>query len=223
MTLRTIFTLALLVPASLAFAQDDTLSTDTDRMSYSLGVQFGQFMVEGKELVDMEVVLRAIDDIFEGRDPAMNEEEARAAFEQFQQTVRTQQGAAAKTEGEAFLLANAKKEGVITLPSGLQYKVITKGTGPKPEPTDTVETHYRGTFIDGQEFDSSYSRNAPSQFPVNRVIAGWTEALQLMSVGSKWELAIPYALAYGESGNQSIPPFSALVFEIELLSIVETP
>ena len=126
-----------------------------------------------------------------------------------------------KKEGEAFLAANKTKEGVITLPSGLQYKVLTEGNGPKPTVTDTVVCNYRGTRINGAEFDSSYKRGEPTSFQVNRVIRGWTEALQLMPVGSKWQLFIPSDLAYGERGTPGgdIGPNSALIFEVELISI----
>jgi len=126
----------------------------------------------------------------------------------------------AKADGEKFLVENAKKLGVVVRPSGLQYKIITEGAGAKPGKSSTVTTHYRGTFIDGKEFDSSYSRNSPASFPVSGVIAGWTEALQLMGIGSKWELYIPSNLAYGPSGYPgAIPGNAALVFEIELLAI----
>jgi FKBP-type peptidyl-prolyl cis-trans isomerase len=129
-------------------------------------------------------------------------------------------GAKAAKEGEAYLAANAAKEGVVTLPSGLQYKVLTAGTGKKPAATDTVVVHYRGTLTDGTEFDSSYKRNQPAKFKVNQVIPGWTEALQLMPVGSKWQLVIPAKLAYGERGaGGAIPPNSVLVFEVDLQGI----
>lgn len=126
-----------------------------------------------------------------------------------------------KAEGETFLAANAKKDGVTVLPSGLQYKVITEGTGATPTTADRVTTHYRGTLVDGTEFDSSYKRGQPATFGVTKVIRGWTEALLLMKEGAKWELYIPYAMAYGERGRPSIPPYSALIFEIELISIVK--
>ena len=124
-----------------------------------------------------------------------------------------------KSEGEAFLTANKSKEGVITLPSGLQYKILKAGGGAKPGAGDTVECNYRGTFLDGTEFDSSYKHNQTATFPVNGVIKGWTEALQLMQVGSKWQLFVPSSLAYGENGRQGIPPNATLIFEVELISI----
>ena len=126
-----------------------------------------------------------------------------------------------KREGEEFLAANAKKEGVIVLPSGLQYKVIKEGEGRMPELTDKVKCHYEGTFVDGEKFDSSYDRKQPAVFGVNQVIPGWTEALQLMSEGSVWELYIPYKLGYGEAGAQgAIPPYSALVFKVALIEVL---
>jgi FKBP-type peptidyl-prolyl cis-trans isomerase FklB len=125
-----------------------------------------------------------------------------------------------KKEGEVFLAENKKKPGIITLPSGMQYKIMREGTGKSPKSTDTVTTHYRGTTLDGKEFDSSYKRNEPASFPLNRVIAGWTEALQLMKVGSKWQLFIPSNLAYGENGaGQDIGPDATLIFEVELLAV----
>ena len=124
-----------------------------------------------------------------------------------------------KKEGDAFLAENKKKDGVKTLPSGLQYKVLTEGKGASPKASDTVSVHYRGTFMDGTEFDSSYKRNEPAAFPVNGVIKGWTEALQLMKEGSKWQLVIPPHLAYGEPGGPGIPPHAVLIFEVELVKI----
>jgi len=137
-----------------------------------------------------------------------------------QQEAQKAVSAKAKAEGEAFLAANATKDGVVTLPSGLQYKVITPGSGASPKASDTVSVHYRGRLIDGTEFDSSYKRNEPTSFPVGGVIPGWTEALQLMKVGAKWELYVPAKLAYGDRGAGGlIPPGATLVFEVELLSI----
>jgi FKBP-type peptidyl-prolyl cis-trans isomerase len=135
------------------------------------------------------------------------------------QAKAAERGEKAKKEGEDFLAANKSKEGVKTLPSGLQYKVMKEGKGPKPKPTDVVSTHYRGTLIDGTEFDSSYKRGEPTEFPVGQVIPGWTEALTNMNVGSKWQVFIPSGLAYGPGGQGPIPPNSTLVFEMELLAI----
>jgi len=154
----------------------------------------------------------------------VTKDDINAAFQVIQAKVQAEQDAQAKeasAEGEAFLAENAKRDEVHTTDSGLQYEVITDGEGEIPTAASTVRTHYRGTLIDGTEFDSSYSRNEPTEFPVNGVIPGWTEALQLMTVGSKWKLYIPYNLAYGERGaGGAIGPYQALVFEIELLAVV---
>jgi FKBP-type peptidyl-prolyl cis-trans isomerase FklB len=149
----------------------------------------------------------------------LTDQEAQASMEEVRSDLVKKQQAEGKKEGDDFLAANKGKEGVVTLPSGLQYKILTAGTGPKPTASDTVACNYRGTRIDGTEFDSSYKRGQPTKFPVNGVIKGWTEALQLMPVGSKWQLFIPSDLAYGERGNQGIPPNSTLIFEVELVSI----
>src|SRR6202008_1398185 len=173
------------------------------------------------------ILLRGMKDALAGGKLLMSEDEARAAVMQVQNEVRQKQaekakeaGAANKKEGDEFLAANKAKEGVVTLPSGLQYKILTTGTGPKPAATDSVVCNYRGTLIDGKEFDSSYKRGQPATFPVNGVIKGWTEALQLMPVGSKWQLFIPPDLAYGERGaGADIGPNSTLIFDVELISI----
>jgi len=168
-----------------------------------------------------------VKDALAGGKTALTEDQARAALMEVQNEMRKKQqaemqaaGEASKKEGDAFLAANKAKEGVVTLPSGLQYKILTQGTGPKPTATDSVVCNYRGTLINGTEFDSSYKRGEPATFPVSGVIKGWTEALQLMSVGSKWQLFVPSDLAYGErSPGPEIGPDSTLIFEVELLSI----
>src|SRR5450432_1369845 len=172
------------------------------------------------------MVGKGLSDAFSGTKPLMYDDEMRQAMQTFQTDMQTkmmakkkESGDKNKVTGEAFLAANKKKDGVITLPSGLQYKVITAGKGDKPKATDTVETNYRGTLIDGTEFDSSYKRNQSATFPVGGVIPGWTEALQLMPVGSKWQLFVPATLAYGENAPPEIGPDSTLIFEVELLSI----
>ncbi len=199
-----------------------------DKASYAVGVQLGKFVKEGVDFLDMEVFQRGLMDAIGGKDLALDEGSLQQAFIGFQQQVTAKQQEAlseksktAKADGEAFLQANGKKDGVTVLASGLQYKVIESGSGETPGGQDMVLAHYRGTLIDGEEFDSSYSRGEPSRFPVNRVIGGWTEALQLMQVGDKWELYIPYDLAYGNQGNPAagIAGYSALVFEIELVGI----
>jgi FKBP-type peptidyl-prolyl cis-trans isomerase len=171
--------------------------------------------------------LRGLKDALAGGKTALTEDQARAALMEVQNEMRKKQqaemqaaGEASKKEGDAFLAANKAKEGVVTLPSGLQYKILTQGTGPKPTATDSVVCNYRGTLINGTEFDSSYKRGEPATFPVSGVIKGWTEALQLMPVGSKWQLFVPSDLAYGErSPGPEIAPDSTLIFEVELLSI----
>jgi FKBP-type peptidyl-prolyl cis-trans isomerase len=167
-----------------------------------------------------------------GNKTLLTEEEARAALMQLQsemqakmQAKQTAEGEANKKEGDAFLAANKTKEGVVTLPSGLQYKILKEGSGPKPTPTDSVVCNYKGTLINGTEFDSSYKRGEPATFPVTGVIKGWTEALQLMPVGSKWQLFVPADLGYGPRGTPGGPigPNSTLIFEVELMSIKEKP
>ena len=177
--------------------------------------------------VDPAILMQGLKDGMAGNKPLLTDEEARAVLMQLQEEMRKKQAAQAqqagqtnKTEGEAFLAANQTKEGVVTLPSGLQYKILKQGTGPKPSASDSVVCNYRGTLINGTEFDSSYKRGEPATFPVGQVIKGWTEALQLMPVGSKWQLFIPSGLAYGEHGaGADIGPNSTLIFEVELLSI----
>jgi len=225
----TILAAAIMLVATLPVAaQEGSSSLDTPgkKMGYSIGYQFGQFLKGSEDSVDMKAMTQAIDDVLHERDLAMTENDMRTAFQQFQQIAQ----AAAKravadaskdniAAGEAFLAKNAKRDGVHVTASGLQYEELKKGTGATPKATNTVVTHYRGTLIDGTEFDSSYKRGEPAEFPVNRVIPGWTEALQLMKTGAKWKLYIPQELAYGPEGNQGIPGGSALIFEIELLEI----
>ena len=217
----------LLVPvlSQASFAQTDgeepAIETENDKISYSIGVQFGRALEHSRDRIDLEVLTKAMEDVMTGADLAMSDEELAKSQAEFQQLAQKDREVALTGEGEVYLAAMVEEEGVVVLPSGLQYKIIRAGTGASPGPTDTVETHYRGTFVNGAEFDSSYKRDAPATFPVNRVISGWTEALQLMKVGAKWELYIPYNLAYGAAGRQGIPPYSTLVFEIELLSIVK--
>jgi len=204
-----------------------TLKTPTEKFSYALGMNIGSGMRRQGVNIDPNILVRGMKDALAGRKLLLTEDEARAAVMQVQNEVRQKQeakakeaGAANKKEGEDFLAANKAKDGVVTLPSGLQYKILTAGTGPKPAATDSVVCNYRGTLIDGKEFDSSYKGGQPLTFPVNGVIKGWTEALQLMPVGSKWQLFIPPDLAYGERGaGGDIGPDATLIFEVELLSI----
>jgi FKBP-type peptidyl-prolyl cis-trans isomerase FklB len=176
---------------------------------------------------DPDLIARGIKDISAGGKPLLTEQQAQSVMNTFQQqlmakrdSVNKVMGEKNKKDGGTFLAENKKKEGVVTLPSGLQYKVLKKGSGKKPKAEQTVSVQYRGMLTDGTEFDSSYKRGEPATFPVNGVIKGWTEALQLMPVGSKWQLFVPSDLAYGEKGaGQVIPPNATLIFEVELLSI----
>ena len=205
-----------------------SLESEMDKVSYAIGSQIGQnFKRQGIE-IKLEILTRGIKDALEGKEAALSEEEMRQVMTSFQQRLREQMqerrtAEAAKNlgEGKAFLEANKAKDGVKVLPSGLQYKVIKEGTGKTPTADDKVKTHYRGRLIDDTEFDSSYKRGKPAEFPVKGVIKGWTEALQLMKEGAKWELYIPPDLGYGERGTRGIPPNSALIFEIELLEVVK--
>jgi len=199
------------------------LKTQKDKFSYAVGMNNGKRLAEILKKqsvpVDPALVARGMKDGLTGGKTLLTDEEAQAALAATQKDVYQKQQAAGKKEGDEFLAANKGKEGVVTLPSGLQYKILKAGTGPKPTASDTVACNYRGTLINGTEFDSSYKRGQPTKFPVGGVIKGWTEALQLMPVGSKWQLFIPSNLAYGEGGNQGIPPNSTLIFEVELISI----
>ena len=203
------------------------LTTQKDKFSYALGMNLGTNLHKQSVPVDPNILLRGLKDALAGNKTALTEDEARATLMDVQTEMRKKQeeqmkmaGDASKKEGEAFLAVNKSKEGVVTLPSGLQYKILTQGTGPKPTTSDSVVCNYRGTLINGTEFDSSYKRGEPATFPVSGVIKGWTEALQLMPVGSKWQLFVPSDLAYGErSPAPEIGPNSTLIFEVELLSI----
>ena len=202
------------------------LKDQKDKESYSLGYQFGQSLKAQGMDVNLEVYNSGIQDGLGGKEPQMTSEEIRATMTSLQQRlmaaqqkVLKEQAAKNLSEGKTFLAENGKKEGIKTLPSGLEYKVVTEGSGKMPKETDTEIVHYKGTMIDGTEFDSSYKRNQPATFQVKGVIKGWTEALQLMKEGSKWQLFIPPDLGYGERGAGPVPPNSALIFEVELLSI----
>lgn len=211
-----------------AYAADaPELKTDKEKLSYSIGMDIGGKLKQQSIEVDPELLAQGLKDSYGGGKTILTEDEARQAFMEFQQRQMAKQaeanrvlGEKNKADGEKFLAENAKKEGVKTLPSGLQYKVITPGKGKSPKATDTVTTNYRGTLIDGTEFDSSYKRGQPATFPVSGVIPGWTEALQLMKEGAKWELFLPSSLAYGDRGaGKEIGPNAALIFEVELISI----
>jgi FKBP-type peptidyl-prolyl cis-trans isomerase FklB len=203
------------------------LKTDKDKISYSIGVNIGTSLHKDKVDVDPAIFLRGLRDALAAGKLAMTDEQMHAALGALQAELRKKQetemaavGEANKKAEDAFLAENKGKEGVVALPSGLQYKIIKEGTGPKPTATDTVECQYRGTLINGKEFDSSYKRGQSAKFPVNGVVKGWTEALQLMPVGSKWQLFVPGDLAYGNRGaGPDIGPNTLLIFEVELVSI----
>jgi len=210
------------------------LTDEKSRVSYAIGMMLGQNFFKRNNLdtnaVDMDIVAQGLKVIQSGATPLLSPEEMKTTLSSFQkefaakqQTQRAQEGIKNKADGEAFLAANLKNPGVVALPDGLQYQVITNGSGPIPAATDRVSVNYRGTLIDGTEFDSSYKRGKAAEFPVNAVIHGWTEALEKMPVGSKWKLFIPADLAYGEMGRPGIPPNSVLIFDIELLSTMATP
>ena len=222
--------LCVLLVAVHGMAQDSAiLKTQRDKVSYSMGLDIGRMLKMQGIDVDLELATRGLKDAYTGNQALLTDEEMQEVLTNFkkefvakQQELAKQQGEKNKKEGEIFLEANKKKEGVQTLPSGLQYKVLKAGAGKKPTATDTVTVHYRGTLIDGKEFDSSYPRGKPVTFPVNGVIPGWTEALPLMEEGAKWELFIPSNLAYGERGaGRDIGPNATLIFEVELISIEE--
>ncbi|HET9791160.1 MAG TPA: FKBP-type peptidyl-prolyl cis-trans isomerase [Candidatus Angelobacter sp.] len=201
--------------------------SDKERQSYAVGMNIGESLHRQPVDLDSNSLIQGLKDSMAGGKTLMTDEEAKAALTELGQQVRAKQeekvkqaAETNKKEGEAFLAANKTKEGVVTTPSGLQYKILKAGTGPKPTAADKVVCNYRGTLINGTEFDSSYKRGQPATFPVGQVIKGWTEALQLMPVGSKWQLFIPPDLAYGERGaGNDIGPDSTLIFEVELLSI----
>ena len=200
-----------------------------DKNSYALGMSIAHNMLQsGVREISFDDFTAGLKAALTGAETAITYEEAGTLLDEFFGKIQEEQAARQaeigefmKKDGETFLAANAKKEGVPVLPSGLQYKVLKSGEGRKPGRTDKVRCHYEGTFPNGQKFDSSYDRNEPAVFGVNQVIAGWTEALQLMSEGSAWELYIPYNLAYGEAGAPgAIPPYSALVFKVELIEVL---
>lgn len=200
------------------------LSSTAAKASYGIGLQMGQQLRSVFKDVSLQAALAGVEDAFHGRTEQVTPDDINQAFGVIQQQIesaKVEQSKQFAAEGTAFLADNAKREGVVVTASGLQYEIIQQGSGAVPTARSTVRTHYRGTLLNGTEFDSSYRRNEPTEFPVNGVIAGWTEALQLMRVGDKWELFIPSDLAYGDDGNQAIPPGTMLKFEVELLGIVK--
>lgn len=230
MKFKFFFVLAItttLLASGLTAAENKLLKNEQDRISYSIGLSIGSNFKQQSIDVSLDPLMAGIKDALLARKPLMTDAEIKETMERFRQQMtakmkqkKESQAAGNLAEGEQFLRKNGKKEGVITTASGLQYEIIKKGTGPKPALTDTVVTHYTGTLLDGKVFDSSYKRKSPATFPVNGVIKGWTEALQLMETGSKWKLYIPSSLAYGARGaGNVIGPNATLIFEIELLEI----
>jgi FKBP-type peptidyl-prolyl cis-trans isomerase FklB len=219
---------AIVLLLSLAAAAQDApeFKTDKDKFSYALGMNFGENLrKQGLEL-DPAMFGKAFAESFNGGKTAMTDQEMQTLLMAASQEIRKKQaaqqaekGAAAQKEGDAFLAANKAKEGVVTLPSGLEYKILKPGTGEKPTLDDSVVCNYKGSLINGVEFDASEKHGGPATFPVKGVIAGWTEALQLMPVGSKWQLFVPSKLAYGAQGPGDIGPNATLIFEVELVSI----
>jgi FKBP-type peptidyl-prolyl cis-trans isomerase FklB len=208
-------------------AEAPELKGDKEKLSYSIGMEIGGNLKTQSVEVDPDLLAKGVKDSYGGGKTLLTVDEARLAITTFQKALMAKKAETMrilaeknKADGEKFLAENAKKEGVKALPSGLQYKEIAPGTGKSPKSTDTVTTHYKGTLIDGTEFDSSYKRGEPATFPVSGVIPGWAEALQLMKEGAKWQLFVPSDLAYGEQGaGREIGPNTTLIFEVELISV----
>jgi len=221
----------MLVAGQVYAGEQVTLKTQKDKVSYIIGLDIGMNMKRQSVDVDTDILLKGLKDGLSGAKPAMSEDDMRKVMTSFNEEMKKKHDVEVKKlaeknkkEGEEFLAANKKKKGVVTLPSGLQYKIITKGKGKSPTLNDIVTVNYRGTLLDGKEFDSSFKRGKPATFPVKGVIKGWTEALQLMKPGAKWELFIPSDLAYGPRGaGNVIGPNATLVFEVELLSVKPAP
>ena len=220
--------LSIVLVAGCVNAGDNTaLKSEKDKVSYSIGLNIGNNFKSQSVDINPDILAKGIKDALSGSKPLMTETEIQETMAVFQKEMNAKQaerikalGEKNKKEGETFLAENKKKDGVKTTASGLQYKIIKAGNGAKPKATDTVTVNYRGTLIDGKEFDSSYKRGEPASFPLNGIIPGWTEALQLMPIGSKWQLFLPSGIAYGEHGSgREIGPNAMLVFEVELLSI----
>ena len=227
MNVRVMIILCMVLAVTPVYGEEKVeLKNEKDKLSYALCADMGNNLKKFEVDVNADLYVKGMKDALSGGNVLLTEQEIKATIMAMQKDLQAKQqekmktqGEKNKKEGDAFLAESKKKEGVKTLPSGLQYKVITEGKGKSPVATDTVTVHYKGTLIDGTEFDSSYKRNEPASFPVNGVIKGWTEALLLMKEGAKWQLFIPANLAYGESGRPSIPANSVLIFEVELIKI----
>ncbi|MEO9210049.1 MAG: FKBP-type peptidyl-prolyl cis-trans isomerase [Ginsengibacter sp.] len=228
--MRIVFFTLLLAVTSTSFAQkkkntittkQNTAMSGVDSLSYALAIQVAEFYKsQGLDTINSLVVKKAFDDVFQNKNLLITQDQAGMMIQEKMQEFMFKKINATKEEGKKFLSLNRQKPGVVTLPSGLQYQIISEGTGQKPVASDKVKAHYAGTLINGMEFDNSYKRGAPLEISVMGVIEGWTEALQLMPVGSKWKLFIPSELGYGDRGQGKIPGGSVLIFEIELLDIV---
>ncbi len=229
LVLMAVFSILFLV-GQVHAGENLVLKDQKDKESYSIGMSIGKTLKNQSVDVNPDALTQGIKDAISGRETLMTDKEMNEILMSLQKEMAAKQaerlkevGEKNKKEGETFLAENKKKDGVVTLPSGLQYKVIKKGTGDTPKETDTVTVNYRGTLINGTEFDSSYRRGQPSTFTLKGIIPGWIEALQLMKVGSKWQLFIPSDLAYGERGaGNDIGPNATLIFEVELISVKET-
>ncbi len=219
--------MATLLLGSVVMAADIKMTDDKQKASYTIGIQLGSQLIVSKDDLDIDLIMMGLKDAFAGIEPRISQEEMQQAIQVYtknkqkrEQKLMAEYAKTNLTEGQAFLAENKTKPGVVTLPSGLQYKVLKAGTGVTPKLTDTVVTHYEGTLMNGQVFDSSYQRGEPVSFPISGVIKGWTEALQKMKVGAKWQLFIPSDLAYGErGGGGKIGPNQTLIFDVELLEI----
>lgn len=218
--------MAIIIGTGVVAAQGKP-TTDVEKTSYSIGVDIGRSFKTQGATISPDMVAQGLKDAFAGGALAMSDSSMEACVMQFQQALASRQSERAamassenRKEGEAFLAENKKKAGIVSLPSGLQYRIVKEGTGVKPKATDQVTVHYKGTLINGKKFDSSYDRNEPATFRLNQVIKGWTEGVQLMSVGSKYEFFIPSDLAYGDRQmGPDIPPGSLLIFDVELLDV----
>ncbi len=221
---RVLVLLLVSIFAAGSVSAEDTLKTKQEKLGYAIGMNIGTNMKQQKMDIDADQLAAGLTAVLKGEKTVLTEAEMGQVLAAFQQEMQLKQMAdiaTAAAKSEEYLIDNGKQDGVVTLPSGLQYKVLQAGTGAKPAADSKVEVHYRGSLIDGTEFDSSYKRGEPASFPVNGVIAGWTEALQLMQEGAKWHLVIPADLAYGERGAPPmIPPDSTLIFDVELLKIL---